>query len=98
MGIGLPVNSHLAPRWRGRHLMKARRPVKRRLWVEELEARVVLSTAVSSNWSGFAVLPPGQVHSASGKWVVPSVSGTGTSYSSVWVGIDGYNSRTVEQI
>jgi hypothetical protein len=80
--------------------MKARRPVKRRLWVEELEARLVLSTtAVSSNWSGYAALPTtGLVNSARASWFVPTVSGTGTSYSSVWVGIDGFNSGTVEQI
>ncbi len=27
-----------------------------------------------------------------------TVTGTGTSYSSYWVGIDGFNSSTVEQI
>lgn len=90
--------------------MKTRRPL---LLVEELEGRLVLSpspvlnaipTATSSNWSGYAALTnlnqptTGSVTAVYGTWVVPSVSGTGTSYSSVWVGIDGYKSSTVEQI
>ena len=29
---------------------------------------------------------------------MPTVSGSGPTYSSVWVGIDGYSSNTVEQI
>ena len=29
---------------------------------------------------------------------MPAVTGKGTAYSSVWVGIDGYTSSTVEQI
>ena len=36
-----------------------------------------------------------------GSWIVPSVTctqGAADSYSSFWVGIDGYNSSTVEQI
>ena len=38
------------------------------------------------------------MNSVSGSWIVPTVSGTGTAYSSAWVGIDGYNSSSVEQI
>jgi Peptidase A4 family len=36
----------------------------------------------------------------SGSWTVPTVtsSSSGTTYSSVWVGIDGFNSSTVEQV
>ena len=36
----------------------------------------------------------------SGSWVVPTVtgSGSGTTYSAVWVGIDGYSDGTVEQL
>jgi hypothetical protein len=80
--------------------VKSRRPAKRRLCLEELEPRLVLSTVTSSsNWSGYAVTPSsGKVTSVSGSWVVPTVTGTGTAYSSVWVGIDGFNSSTVEQI
>jgi hypothetical protein len=42
----------------------------------------------------------GVVTDVQGTWVVPSVTGSrkSTGYSSVWVGIDGYDSSTVEQI
>ena len=83
--------------------MKSRRSYARKLWVEELEGRVVPSAvpvpvlSTSLNWSGYAVqAPTGSVTAVSGKWVVPTVSGSG--YSSSWVGIDGWNSPTVEQI
>ncbi len=55
----------------------------------------------STNWSGFAVTgSSGSVSDAKGSWVVPAIQGTcpGTNqYSSFWVGIDGFNSGTVEQ-
>lgn len=84
-----------------------------RLLVEELERRLTpsgsrvthaIATSTSSNWSGYAALTDlshptaGAVTAVYGTWVVPSVSGTGTAYSSAWVGIDGYGSSTVEQI
>ena len=56
-------------------------------------------TSCSTNWSGFAVTgPSGSVTDVKGSWTVPSVTcSTKTTYSSYWVGIDGYNSNTVEQ-
>lgn len=83
--------------------MKVRRPSRARLWVEELECRVVPSTSVlSTNWSGYAALPStGSVSMVSGSWTVPTatpIAGANNTYSSFWVGIDGYNSNTVEQI
>jgi Peptidase A4 family len=56
--------------------------------------------ASSLNWSGYAVAgSKGSVQDVSGSWVVPSVTcDSGTEYSSFWVGIDGFNSNTVEQI
>jgi len=65
-----------------------------------------LSTT-SSNWSGYAAETnfsspaANAVKAVSGSWTVPSVTatpGARNTYSSVWVGIDGYQSRTVEQI
>src|SRR5438552_15303329 len=54
-------------------------------------------TACSTNWSGFAVTGSG-VTDAKGSWIVPSVTcSSSTTYSSYWVGIDGYSSNTVEQ-
>lgn len=62
--------------------------------------------STSGNWSGYGVPLEGSGVSdaysqVSGTWTVPSVTGAagrGTTYSSVWVGIDGYSSATVEQI
>jgi hypothetical protein len=53
----------------------------------------------SQNWSGYAVTGTGFTK-ALGSWIVPKVncSKTPNSYSSYWVGIDGYTSSTVEQI
>jgi len=61
--------------------------------------------AISTNWSGYAAetnlrSPSQGVTAVSGSWTVPAVSATAntTAYSAVWVGIDGYQSPTVEQI
>jgi hypothetical protein len=58
--------------------------------------------ATSTNWSGYAVTGPnGSVTDVKGSWIVPAVkctAGAPDSYSSYWVGIDGYGSNTVEQI
>lgn len=59
----------------------------------------------SSNWSGFIAatnLKSPETHSVevvSGSWVVPKVRPTpDNSFSSIWVGMDGEFSNTVEQI
>jgi hypothetical protein len=58
--------------------------------------------ATSSNWSGYAVTgADGSITDVKGSWIVPSVTcaqGAPDSYSSFWVGIDGYGSSTVEQL
>ena len=55
-------------------------------------------TVLSTNWSGYAVTgASGSVTSASGSWVVPTVTGSNGQYVAFWVGIDGYSSKTVEQ-
>ncbi len=51
----------------------------------------------SSNWSGYAVTGAA-FNNVSADWTVPAVSCTATTtYSSEWIGIDGYASSTVEQ-
>jgi len=52
----------------------------------------------STNWSGYAVTGS-SFTTALGSWFIPSVncSKTPNTYSSFWVGIDGWNSDTVEQ-
>jgi hypothetical protein len=54
-------------------------------------------TITSTNWSGFAATGT-TFSSVSATWVVPTATCTsGNQYSSAWVGLDGYSSRTVEQ-
>ena len=55
----------------------------------------------SDNWSGYDIQTKiGAVDAVSGSWTVPKVTGTslGSPSTSVWVGIDGSNNGTVEQI
>ena len=52
----------------------------------------------SPNWSGYAVTA-GPYTSASGTWVVPAVRATATpTYSSTWVGIDGFANESLIQV
>jgi len=59
------------------------------------------TTAESTNWSGYAVTGSnGAFSSASASWTEPTATCTsrrGHQYSSFWVGLDGYNSNSVEQ-
>lgn len=57
-------------------------------------------SVTSDNWSGYAVTGAKDSFTyAAGSWTIPTVTcpGTATTYSSFWVGIDGYSSSTVEQ-
>jgi peptidase A4-like protein len=58
------------------------------------------NSVTSTNWSGYAVTASrGAVTDVKGSWKIPAVSCSGSNqYASLWVGIDGYNSNTVEQI
>ncbi len=55
-----------------------------------------ITNSTSSNWSGYAVTGS-RYTSVSASWTQPSVSCSGTAYSSFWVGLDGDTSSTVEQ-
>jgi hypothetical protein len=60
-----------------------------------------LKHGTSTNWSGYAAYgAPGKFNSVSANWVQPAVNCTTVpnSYSSYWVGLDGYSSSTVEQL
>ena len=59
-----------------------------------------VGNSTSNNWSGYVVTgPTGSVTYVNGSWIVPAVTASATNaYSAFWVGIDGYNSGTVEQI
>ena len=55
-----------------------------------------ITNSTSTNWSGYAVTG-GRYTTVSASWTEPSVSCSGTAYSSFWVGLDGDTSGTVEQ-
>jgi hypothetical protein len=53
------------------------------------------SASSSSNWSGYA--ETGTFTAATGHWTIPTVSGSGSHFSSQWVGIDGFNNSNLIQ-
>ena len=58
----------------------------------------LLNETSSTNWSGYAAAG-GTYTSVSASWVQPAGTCTSAaSYSSFWVGLDGYSSGSVEQI
>jgi hypothetical protein len=64
------------------------------------QGQKVRNQASSTNWSGYAVTgSAGQFNSVSSSWTEPAVSCTGSDaeYAAFWVGLDGYNSGSVEQ-
>src|ERR1700721_523041 len=55
------------------------------------------NATTSTNWSGYAAAS-GTYTSVSASWTEPTGTCSGSAkYSSFWVGLDGYNSSTVEQ-
>lgn len=58
---------------------------------------VFVSSSKSTNWAGYAATS-GHFTKVSAKWTQPTVKcGSTNTYSVFWVGLDGYNSSTVEQ-
>jgi peptidase A4-like protein len=57
----------------------------------------VFNATTSTNWSGYAAT--GSFHSVSASWTEPTgvCNSSGKQFSSFWVGLDGFNSSTVEQ-
>jgi hypothetical protein len=64
-----------------------------RMWHGPIHMR---TNSTSTNWSGYAVTGS-RFTRVSAQWTEPSVSCSGTAYSSFWVGLDGDTSGTVEQ-
>lgn len=52
----------------------------------------------SPTWSGYAIDPGSDVFAVGGTWVVPTFSSSGLSAAGIWVGIDGFQNSTVEQL
>lgn len=66
---------------------------------------VPIKEGTSNNWSGYVAATnltkptKNSVSGVSGTWIVPTISSSSiTTYCSIWVGIDGFNSPSVEQI
>jgi hypothetical protein len=64
-----------------------------------------ISEGNSLNWSGYVAATnlshpvKGSVSAVIGSWIVPHLSSSShPTYSSIWVGIDGFSNATVEQI
>lgn len=60
---------------------------------------------ISSNWCGYIIEDnfndptPNSIDNVGGTWEVPALNPTeNDTYSAIWVGIDGYNSQTVQQM
>jgi hypothetical protein len=88
---------------------KVLRPIQCRLVPRESKIRQASSHArhpdgTSANWSGYAAVTDlknpsvGSVTKVSASWVIPDISkARDTAYASIWVGIDGFASGSVEQ-
>jgi hypothetical protein len=66
----------------------------------QAQARRIRNQATSTNWSGYAVTgSAGQFSSVSSSWTEPAANCTGSDaeYAAFWVGLDGFNSGSVEQ-
>jgi len=62
------------------------------------KAHGIRNVAESTNWSGYAVNGAnGHFSSVAASWTEPKATCNGTKYASFWVGLDGYNSNSVEQ-
>ena len=76
-------------------------PVPKNLGAQKgLTAPAKANVMYSYNWAGYSVTgATGSVTDVKGSWIVPTVqTKAANQYSSNWIGIDGYNSNTVEQI
>ena len=71
------------------------------LLLPKVPALPAVTTASSSNWSGYVAIAPGPYTAVNASWTVPSVSAISLpAYSSIWVGIGGSfnNSRRLIQV
>ena len=70
----------------------------RRAVLEHVPPARLLSNSTSLNWSGYASINS-TFSDVKGSWIQPAATCNGKStYSSFWLGLDGYDSSTVEQI
>lgn len=102
-----PAGVRLGPgsRSSGRGLDPGRSPRSRRAGAARRAGQLSdpggQNTSVSSSiWAGYAVTgAAGSFTSVSASWTQPTAScAAGSQYTAFWVGLDGYASKTVEQI
>jgi Tfp pilus assembly protein PilW len=65
------------------------------LSIDELEPRLALSS--TSPWAGY-VISSSNVTAVKGSWTVPMLTGVPNEQMAMWVGIDGFSSKTLEQV
>ena len=68
----------------------------------QTESGGIAENLSSTNWAGYAAVAPANDHFTyvQAVWTVPTISASSPafSFSSTWVGLDGFGSSTVEQI
>ena len=64
-----------------------------------ISAQVQHPVALSTNWSGYAVTSRSKFNSVQSDFIQPSIVCTGApaQFMAAWVGLDGFNDKTVEQ-
>ncbi len=91
IGLMGPLNASAASRASSKHVSIAAEHFS------SLPVYVNSSPAQSTNWAGYAA-SSGHFTKVSAKWTQPTVKcGSAATYSVFWVGLDGFNSNTVEQ-
>jgi hypothetical protein len=66
--------------------------------LEHVPPARLIGHSTSTNWSGYAAINS-TFSDVKGSWIQPAATCNGRStYSSFWVGLDGYSSSTVEQL
>ena len=91
------AHSAVVPRTPSGALVRSGGPVAHLVGPQASHGMTRNQTTTSTNWSGYAAAS-GTYTSVSSSWVEPTGKcSSGQQYSSFWVGLDGYNSSTVEQ-
>jgi hypothetical protein len=64
-----------------------------------VSAQTANPVALSTNWSGYAVTSTAKFTSVQSDFIQPAIvcSGSPVQYMAAWVGLDGFNDKTVEQ-
>ncbi len=93
MTLAVPLHASAASRASSGHVSTAAK------YFSSLPLFIKGTKTTSSNWAGYAAIgSSGQFTKVSANWTQPTVKcGSATTYSVFWIGLDGFNSSTVEQ-